>query len=83
MHHSQALLQHGGKPWRHYNDRFAPQLLEAQRPDGSFARPGGGGRIEAVNSLFAQDDKDGLHYRNSLCILMLEVYYRYLPGIRK
>ena len=35
---------------------------------------------EAVGALFAQDNAEGKHYRNCLCALMLEVYYRYLPG---
>jgi hypothetical protein len=80
---SQALLRHGGKDWDAYNATFGKQLLEAQNPDGSFKRPGGAGKPNAVGAHYAQDNAEGLLYRNCLCALMLEVYYRYLPGTGK
>jgi hypothetical protein len=82
-YHSQALMQAGGEAWKNYNATFAPQLLKAQQKDGSFAKPGGGGEVAAVAGLFAQDNPEGILYRNCLCALMLEVYYRYLPGTGK
>lgn len=82
-YHSQAMMQHGGVAWTKYNENFAPQLLKAQHADGSFAQPGGGNKVEAVGGLFAQNNPEGIVYRNCLCALMLEVYYRYLPGTSK
>jgi len=80
---SQALLRHGGRDWDTYNATFGKQLLESQQPDGSFRRPGGAGKPNAVGAHYAQDNAEGLLYRNCLCALMLEVYYRYLPGTGK
>ena len=77
---SQALLRAGGRDWTAYNKTFAPELLSAQKDDGSFPKPGAGGKLQAAAPLYASDSKDGLVYRNALCALMLEVYYRYLPA---
>jgi hypothetical protein len=38
--------------------------------------PGGNNQIRAVAPQFVTD----VHYRTCLCTLMLEVYYRFLPG---
>ena len=80
---SQAILRYGGPRWESYNRAFASDLMEAQMPDGSFKKPGGGMKPQAVAATFAQDTPEGIHYRNCLCALMLEVYYRYLPGTGK
>lgn len=66
---SQAMMIRGGSEWRKYNDMFKSQLINNQNPDGSWKAPGFTGL--GLN--------DG-HYRNCLAILMLEVYYRFLPG---
>ena len=66
-----ALFHHQGEAWRTWNEALTEQLLTRQRRDGSAAgswNPEGkwaklGGRI----------------YQTTLCTLMLEVYYRYLP----
>ena len=79
-YHSQALLRTGGSAWEDYNATFSSQLLGAQEADGGFGVPGGGAKIEASATLYAQNNPEGKHYRNCLCALMLEVYYRYLPG---
>jgi hypothetical protein len=77
---SQAMMRHGGERWDDYNMGFAQQLLTAQQPDGSFQKPGGGAPVRAVGASFARDTPEGIHYRNCLAALMLEVYYRYLPA---
>jgi hypothetical protein len=74
------MMQNGGAAWTKYNATATPQLLAAQGLDGSFAQPGGGNKIDAAGGLFAQNTPEGIVYRNCLCALMLEVYYRYLPG---
>jgi hypothetical protein len=68
-YYTQAFFQAGGEDWKFYNQQFLPQILAAQSPDGSFKKgranwPGG-------------DAPDPV-YRQCLCTLMLEVYYRYL-----
>ncbi len=67
---SQATINHGGKSWEAYNKMFRDQLLEHQNKDGSWPappQPGPGARGDAI-------------YVTSLATLMLEVYYRFLPG---
>jgi len=66
---SQAMIARGGEDWEWYNDMFRDEILNAQQEDGSFAVPGDRGH--------RQGDE---HYRTCLCILMLETYYRFLPG---
>lgn len=75
---SQAMMQIGGEAWKKYNSLMRDQLLNNQNPDGSWKRPGGGKKIRSVTSKFADTNADGVHYRTTLCTLMLEVYYRFL-----
>lgn len=66
---TQAMINHGGKEWDKYNNLFRDRLLKAQNKDGSWAKDGG------------QHNKgqDPVYY-TALATLMLEVYYRFLPG---
>lgn len=67
---SQAAMNHGGKSWEKYNAMFRDQLLDNQNKDGSWPNPpeqGPGAQGDAI-------------YITSLATLMLEVYYRFLPG---
>lgn len=66
---SQAMMQAGGRYWKFYNDLFRDQLLNNQNPDGSWKAPKFVGHGQTVENAV---------YRNTLCILMLEVYYRFL-----
>jgi len=68
-YYTQTFFQAGGEEWKFYNQQFLPQILSAQQPDGSFKR----GRANWP----AGDAADPV-YRQTLCTLMLEVYYRYL-----
>jgi hypothetical protein len=63
------MMQAGGADWRFYNDIFRDELLKNQNEDGSWKPPAfsGHGQTPAADV-----------YRNTLCILMLEVYYRFL-----
>lgn len=65
---SQAMMARGGSEWKKYNAIFRDQLIDSQNPDGSWKVPGSGGHYTDI------------HYRSCLNILMLEVYYRFLPG---
>ena len=68
-YYTQTFFQAGGDDWKFYNQQFLPQILAAQQPDGSFKK----GRPNWP----AGDATDPV-YRQALCTLMLEVYYRYL-----
>jgi hypothetical protein len=79
-YHSQAMMQRGGEQWEKYNEMFRDQILLNQNENGSWKKPGGNDGTKAVGALFATETPEGIHYRTCLCTLMLEVYYRYLPG---
>lgn len=68
-YYTQAFFQAGGEDWKFYNEQFLPQILAAQQPDGSFKK----GRPNWP----AGDAPDPI-YRQTLCTLQLEVFYRYL-----
>ena len=65
---SQAMINHGGAQWTKYNKLIRDELLKNQKADGSWPKSTGPG---------IQDDA---FYTNTLATLMLEVYYRFLPG---
>ncbi|MEZ5302371.1 MAG: hypothetical protein R3F11_17320 [Verrucomicrobiales bacterium] len=69
---TQAMFQAGGDDWKWWNDMFRDGLVNSQNDDGSWPAANG----DRTNQ--AKGDADT--YRTCLCILMLEVYYRYLPG---
>jgi hypothetical protein len=62
------MMQAGGKYWKFYNDLYRDQILNNQNADGSWKAPKFGGHGLGGDVV----------YRNALCILMLEVYYRFL-----
>lgn len=65
---SQAMINHGGNSWKNYNKLIRDELLKSQNKDGSWPKSTGpGGNNDPVFSV-------------SLATLMLEVYYRFLPG---
>ncbi len=68
-YYTQTFFQAGGDDWKFYNEQFLPQILAAQQPDGSFKK----GRPNWPSG----DAADPI-YRQTLCTLQLEVYYRYL-----
>ena len=77
---AQCMINFGGDPWKRYNEKFRDEVLNNQRPDGSFKPVGGGQGIKAVGASFTGTSAFGEHYRACLTILMLEVYYRFLPA---
>lgn len=66
---SQAMMNRGGADWDFYNEMFRDEVLNAANDDGTF-KP----------TADRAHEQDNVHYRTCLCILMLEVYYRFLPG---
>lgn len=64
----QALINQGGPEWKAYNLSFRDNLLKAQTEAGTWPNLNGG--HYCVNE----------HMSTSLSTLMLEAYYRFLPG---
>lgn len=77
-YHTQAMCMFGGTAWTEWNDKFNKEITNAQSPDGSWPamRAPGHGNLQGEAAL------TGAVYRTTLSILMLEVYYRYLPTNR-
>ncbi len=74
----QAMLNRGGKAWERHNAMFRDELLNNQNDNGSWKAPNNGNKkgIIAASPEFVENE----HYRTALCTLMLEVYFRFLPG---
>ena len=74
-YHTQACLMFGGSAWTKWNRWFQDEIVDAQATDGSWppmpAKSHGG--LQDGNT------KSGAVYRTTLCVLMLEVFYRYMP----
>ena len=78
-YNTQACLMVGGGAWTKWNGRFQDQLTKNQNPDGSWPPVAGkspGGEMQR------DPEGAGPYFRTTLCILMLEVYYRYSPTLR-
>jgi len=71
-YNTQVFFIHEGKEWENYNKKFQPRLLDAQDKDGSWLKPKGG-----------KEADDNQLMNTAWAILMLEVYYRYLPTTDK
>lgn len=75
-YNTQACLMFGGAAWSKWNRMFQDEIADSQSPDGSWPlctsrAPG--------SELQNKPDGAGPYYRTTLCILMLEVFYRYMP----
>ncbi|EDY19005.1 hypothetical protein CfE428DRAFT_3663 [Chthoniobacter flavus Ellin428] len=75
-YNTQACLMVGGAAWNTWNRLFQGEIVKNQSPDGSWpplaGKSAGGDLQRSVEGM-------GPFYRTNLCILMLEVYYRYMP----
>ncbi len=67
-----ALFQHQGEEWRDWNGALTKQLLRHQHQTGKTAG--------SWDSTDRWSKLGGRVYQTTLCTLMLEVYYRYLPS---
>lgn len=65
--YSNALFLNGGAEWTTFATQVMPQILAAQQPDGSFKR----GRPN-----WPAGDAADATYRQALCTLILETFYR-------
>lgn len=65
--YSNALFLNGGAEWKTFASQVMPQILAAQQPDGSFKR----GRPN-----WPAGDAADATYRQALCTLILETFYR-------
>ncbi|MFY7818960.1 MAG: prenyltransferase/squalene oxidase repeat-containing protein [Akkermansiaceae bacterium] len=75
---AQAMMNRGGQEWKDYNAMMRDEVLRNQNADGTWKSPDG--KLRAVGPQFQGGDGQSVFYRNALCTLMLEVYYRFLPG---
>ena len=73
-YNTQACLMFGGSAWQKWNRMFQDEIADNQSPDGSWPPTQGG-----VGNLQKQPGGGGPYYRTTLCVLMLEVFYRYMP----
>ncbi len=64
----------GGEPWARWNERLRTVLPQAQSADGSFAP------ID-VYAREAGDTRTERSYTTAMCVLSLEVYYRYFTPL--
>ncbi len=80
-----------GKEWKEWNKMFTTELLRVQKPDGHFETPArevakaaaaAGGAVKEGHGENMFSELDNCVYATSLCCLMLEVYYRYLPTFK-
>ena len=69
----QAAMNRSGDVWASYNKAFRDAVLGGQKPDGSFSN-NDTGYAECLSG------KSKNIYRQCLATLMLETYYRFLPG---
>ena len=71
-HYTDAFFLAGGDDWRFYSSQLVPQILSAQQSDGSFMKGTAdwpaSGAVDAI-------------YRQCLCTLQLEVFYRLAPRL--
>ena len=70
---TQAMFYAGSAYWKPWNAMMAPELTKNQKPDGHWECP-----PPAAGAKFDITKYDS-YYSTTLCCLMLEVYYRFLP----
>ena len=71
---SLACFLAGGEVWDQWNERLRTLLPESQSEDGSF-------RPIDVYSEYANDTDRNRAYTTAMCVLSLEVYYRYFTPL--
>ena len=84
---TQACYQAQEGAWSWWKDRFQGQLTGRQSADGSWPPTGGTGEVgggkdepgKPLRNYATSTTGDAPLYRTTLCCLMLEVFYRYLP----
>lgn len=69
-----AMFRVGGAEWSRWNVSMKSTLLDAQDSDGSW-------RPLSTYSDYAGDDEHERTYSTAMCVLSLEVYYRYFTPL--
>ncbi len=69
-----ACFFRGGEAWRLWNEKLRVELPRGQSEDGSFAPVGAYAR-------YAKDTRRDRSYTTAMCVLSLEVYYRYFTPL--
>jgi hypothetical protein len=70
-----SMFRVGGSGWERWNVAMKETLLDGQEPDGSWAP------ISIYSRQFAGDDEDERAYSTAMCVLTLEIYYRYFTPL--
>ena len=81
-YHTQACLMYGGSAWTKWNRWFQDEIVQAQTTTNpSDTATYGSWPVPGFKGHGPQSDprKTGAVYRTTLCVLMLEVFYRYMP----
>jgi hypothetical protein len=71
-----ALFRTGGAPWARWNAHLKDALLPAQAADGSW-------KPIDIYARYARDSREDKSYSTAMCVLSLEVYYRYYLPLLK
>ncbi|GEM_PF-1108237 len=71
-----SLFRMGGTAWKQWNTAMQECLLPSQQPDGSW-------RPISVYAEYAADSNSDRSYTTAMCVLTLEVYYRYFTPLLK
>ena len=75
-----ACFQFQGSAWDQWNKRFQNVVIDAQSADGSWPVLSNMDKEQVTGgSLTKEETSSGAVYRTTLCVLMLEVFYRFLP----
>ncbi len=69
-----AMFRAGGSKWNRWNARMKDVLLDGQEADGSW-------EPISVYADYAGDDRRDRSYTTAMCVLTLEVYYRYFTPL--
>ncbi len=71
-----ALFRQGGTAWDAWNRRLQDTLLPSQERDGSWTPI-------STYADYAGDDRNDRAYTTAMCVLTLEIYYRYFTPLLK
>jgi len=71
-----ALFRVGGAPWKEWNQAMKSTLLPSQMDDGSWIPI-------STYADYAGDSDEDRSYTTAMCVLSLEVYYRYFTPLLK
>ncbi|MBC8329581.1 MAG: terpene cyclase/mutase family protein [Planctomycetes bacterium] len=69
-----ASFRIGGADWDRWNERMKTSLLDGQQRDGSW-------QPISLYARYAGDDENDRSYTTAMCVLSLEIYYRYFTPL--